>query len=318
MRILSGADIAALVDSAALIAPLEAAMRSVSRRQAELPLRSVTPVGGRNRLGVMPGSLASPAGYGAKLLSLFPDNPAQGRSSHSGVMLIFDVATGLPAACLNAAVLTALRTAAATALATRALARPDAATLALIGCGEQAEAHLHAMRAVRPIGRAIVWGRDPARAAAFARHHGIEAEADIARAVAAADIVCTVTPAMAPLIRPAMLHPGLHINAVGASMPPMQEIAPACLPHLRLFTDYLPSLEAQASEVIAARGDGLIGADHPITEIGAVLDGAPGRADSAEVTMYRSLGIAAQDIAAASFILARAERDGRGVVVAID
>jgi ornithine cyclodeaminase len=251
-------------------------------------------------------------------LSLFPDNPRHGRSSHAGLYLLFDPETGLASACLDAAVLTALRTAAASAVATASLARADAAVLALIGAGEEAVSHLAAMHAVRKLSRVLVWARDPAKAAAFARTHGVETAPSIAAAMAQADIVCTVTNPTTPLVTAEMLRPGLHLNAVGASMPANQEIAPECLPLLRLFIDYQPSLEAQAGEVIEARRRGIIAADHAITEIGEVLRGAaPGRRYDSEITLYRSLGVAAQDLAAAHFILARAEQAQRGTVVAM-
>ncbi|MFT8242513.1 ornithine cyclodeaminase family protein [Roseomonas sp. BN140053] len=315
MRVLSAQDIDSLVSAADLIPAIDAAMRRVSERAVELPLRTVMPLGGKDFLGVMPGRLDDPACYGAKLLSLFPDNPAQGRSSHAGLMLLFDRATGLPRACLDASRLTALRTAAASALATRALSRPDSATLVLLGCGEQAEAHLQALRAVRDIRRVLVWGRDPARAAAFAAANpGVEAVPGVGEAVTAADILCTVTAAASPILFPAMLRPGQHVNAVGASVPTMQEIAPDCLPAVTLFTDYRPSLEAQAGELRDARATGLVAPDHTGTEIGEVLAGKrPGRHGDGEITLYRSLGVAAQDLAAAQLVLERAEAAGRGV-----
>ncbi|MDE2575206.1 MAG: ornithine cyclodeaminase family protein [Rhodospirillales bacterium] len=318
MRILTRRDILAVVDAGALVAPLDEAMRRVSAGQAELPLRRSVNLPGGNRLGVMPGFLAEPAIYGAKLLSLFPENPRHGRSSHAGLMVVFDPATGLARGCLDAAELTALRTAAASAVATRVLARADATHLALIGAGEQAHSHLAAMRAVRPLTRVTVWARDPGKARAFAATYGIDTAPDVAAALASADIVCTVTDSPTPLVQPAMLRPGQHINAVGASIPAKQEIAAACLPLVRLFTDYRPSLEDQAGEVIAARRDGLIGPDHPIAEIGEVLSGTrPGRRDRAEITLYRSLGVAAQDLAAAAFILDRAAAAGIGTVVSM-
>ena len=320
MLVLSGRDIAGLVDVAALIAPIEAAMIEVAAGHAELPLRSMVrlpagnaPVG--NAMGIMGGWLGAPAGHGIKVLSLFPDNPRHGRSSHAGLMLLFDAETGLPSLCMDAAELTALRTAAATAVATRALARADARTLAILGTGEQAGVHVAAMRAVRPIGRILVWGRDADKARAFAARHGAEPAATVAEAVAAADIVVTTTPARAPFLLPGLLRPGQHINAVGASVPSMQEIDAACLPRVRLFTDYIPSMEPQGAEVIAARREGLIGPDYPVGEIGAVLAGGPGRGDDSEITLYRSLGIAAQDLAAAHFILARARARGLGIDV---
>ena len=317
MRILAGADLLALADTAGLIAAIDAAMRRVSERAAELPLRTALPLGGGNALGIMPGSLADPPGYGAKLLSLFPDNPRHGRSSHAGMMILFDAVTGLPRACLEAGHLTAMRTAAASAVATRALARPDAAVLAIIGTGEQAHAHLGAMRAVRPLRRILVWGRNPAMAAGFARvHPEVEIAAGMAEAIAAADIVCTVTAAREAFVTPPMLHPGLHLNAVGASVPTAQEIAADCLPLVELFTDFRPSAEAQAGELREARRRGLMAVDRAPVEIGDVLRGAaPGRSDARAVTLYRSLGIAAQDLAAASFFLARAGAEGVGTEV---
>jgi ornithine cyclodeaminase len=319
MRILNRDDIRALVDVAALVPAMRTAMRRVSEGRTEMPLRHMIPLAGGNRFGIMTGAMRGPDVHGAKLLSLYPDNPAHGRSSHCGVVVIFDAATGLPTLCLDAAELTAMRTAAATAVATDALARPDVTRLALIGCGEQAHVHIAAMRAVRPIGRITVWGRDAAKAAAFARENGTEVAATVAEAVAGADIVCTTTPAATPFLLRDMLRPGLHINAVGASIPVMQEIATDVVPAVTLVTDYRLSLEAQAAEVIAARREGLVPAGHEFAEIGEVLAGTrPGRTDAAEVTLYRSLGVAAQDLAGAQEILARAEAAGRGAVVAWD
>lgn len=312
MRILSGRDIAALTSVAGLIAPMTACMRAVSRREVELPLRSMVRLPGRDMMGMMGGWLGHPPGHGIKVLSLFPDNPSHGRSSHAGLMILFDAKTGLARACLDAAVLTAIRTAAATAMATDILARKDATRLTILGCGEQAAVHIEAMRAIRPITTLMVWGRNPAKAAAFAAAHGATLAPNVADAVAEADIIVTATPATEPFLQAAMLRAGQHIAAVGASIPTMQEIHADCLKRLRLFTDYLPSLEAQASEVIAARRDGF---DPAPVEIGAVLNGAAGRQSDREITMYRSLGVAAQDLAAAHAILGLAEAQGSGIVV---
>ena len=317
MRVLNRADILAVVGVADLIAPVRTAMRRVSEGKTDMPLRSMIGLGDGNRFGIMTGAMREPAVHGAKLLSLYPDNPRFGRSSHSGLMVIFDAETGLPHACIDAAELTALRTAAATAVATDALARADATILAIIGCGEQAHSHIAAMRAIRPIARITVWGRDPARAAAFGRENAVEVAGSVAEAVRGADIVCTTTPSTTPLLLREMLEPGMHVNAVGASIPVMQEIATDIVPVVRLVTDFRPSLEAQAAEVIDARRRGLIAADHPIAEIGEVLNGsAVGRGGAADITLYRSLGVAAQDLAATLFILERAVAAGRGVEVA--
>lgn len=316
MRILSRRDIHGLITTGDLVPVLATAMQRVSERAIEQPMRTQLRFAPRKAMGIMPGYLSDPPAYGIKLLSLFPDNPAQGRSSHAGAMMLFDVKTGLPRACLDASALTALRTAAASALATKVLAREDATVLAVIGCGEQAHAHVEAMRAVRPIGSVRVWGRDPAKAAAFAAQHaGAEAIADIADAIRPADIVCTVTSAQVPLVLPGMLPPGVHLAAAGASRPPAIEIDPGIFAEVSLFTDYLPSLQGEAFEYAQARERGLPGIDDP-TEIGLVLAGTkPGRTSADERTMYRSLGIAAQDLAAASFVVGRAEAQGVGTVV---
>jgi len=316
MRILSGAQVAALVGVADLIEPIAAAMVEVSRGNVEMPLRSMVRLPGQNHMGVMAGHLGQPAGHGVKVLSLYPDNPKFGRSSHSGLFLLFDGETGLPVLCMDAAVLTAIRTAASTAVASRVLARPDSAVLAILGLGEQAHSHVDAMRAVHPIKRIVAWGRDRAKLDAFARDNGVETAASAAEAVEDADIIVTATPAREPFLSLSMLKPGQHVNAVGASVAFMQELAADIVPATRFVTDYRPSLEPQAAEVIAARREGLIAAEHDIPEIGEIIAGAkPGRRSASDITVYRSLGISAQDLAAAHAILARAEKAGVGAVV---
>ncbi len=317
MLVLNGDDIRRLVTIADLIEPIAAAMAGVSRREPQLPLRQAIPLGNADRFGVMPGALGGDKTYGAKLLSLFPGNPERGLSSHAGVMLVFDRASGLPKACLDASVLTALRTAAASAVATRLLARPDARRLAIIGAGEEAEGHVTAMRAVRKLERVVVWSRSRDKTEAFARRLGLSAAPTMAAALAGADIVCTTTSATEAFLSAAMVPAGCHLNAVGGSMPYLRELQPDCVPALGFFTDYRPSLEAQAGEVIDARARGLVPADWQATEIGEVIAGThPGRTSEAQRTVYRSLGVAAQDLAAADFIAQRAAERKLGVDVA--
>ena len=316
MRILNKHDIRALTGVAGLIPGIEAAMCRVSEGKTDMPLRSMIRVGGPNLFGIMTGAMHEPAVHGAKLLSLYPGNPRHGRSSHCGVVVIFANDTGLPIACIDAAELTGIRTAASTAVATRALAREDAEVVAILGCGEQAHTHIAAMRAVRPIKRFVVWGRDAGRAAAFAAENGTEVAGSVAEAVRGADIVCTTTPAAEPFLLKSMLEPGMHINAVGASIPVMQEIATDIVPAVTWVTDYRPSLEAQAAEVIAARREGLVAESERFTEIGEVLNGTkPGRTARDDITLYRSLGVAAQDLASALAILALGEAANQGVSV---
>jgi len=316
MRVISAKDIAALVTISDIIEAVDAVMRVVSERTVNLPIRQVMEIAPGKRLGLMPGAISDPPAFGMKLLSLFAGNPARGLSSHIGVVLLFDMETGLPRACLEASVLTALRTSAASAVATRALAPADIEKLAIIGTGEEAGAHLAAMRAVRSPRRVEVWGRDPEKAAAFAAAHpGVTVAKSVAAALEGAALVCTTTSAREALVLRGMLARGAHLNAAGATRPPTIEIAPDCHAEVTLFADYLPALEEEALDYIQARELGVIPAGTAV-EIGDVLRGAhPGRTSPEERTMYRSLGVAAQDLASAYLVLERAEQAGRGTVV---
>ena len=320
MRVLSNADVAALLPMAEAIEVIDRVMRTVSTGGAELPLRSVVPVGARNMMGVMPGALADPACYGVKIVSLFPENPARGLSGHRGAIVLFEPETGGAVAMMDAGLLTAIRTAAASAVATRALARPESRVLTLIGTGEQAEHHLEAMLAVRPVAELRIVGRRAEKAGAFAAHaaerhpgltitHGTDARA----AVRGADIVCTVTNSPTPVLLGDWLEPGQHLNVVGASIPSKREIDDAVVSRAAVFCDYRPSFFAQAGEIVGMIETGTIGENHLRAEIGEVLSGtAPGRSVPGEITLYRSLGIAAQDLAAAQHVVAAADAAGRG------
>lgn len=322
MIVLSQRDVADLLPMEQAIEVIEGVMRAVSAGEAQLPLRFVVPVGGPNLMGVMSGALAAPLVHGVKLVSLYPGNPARGLSSHRGAVVLFEGETGGAVAMMDAGLLTAIRTAAASAVATRALARPEASVLALVGYGEQAAHHLTAMRAVRPIRRVIVTGRDAGRAGDFARaqrglHPGlaIEATGDIAAAVQAADIVCTVTASASPVVRGDWLKAGQHLNIVGASVATKREVDDAVVDRAAIWVDYRPSALAQAGEIVAAVAAGRLD-PAALPEIGERLAGkAPARRDAAQITAYRSLGIVAQDLAAAAQVLARARAEGRGQAV---
>lgn len=312
LRALSHADIAASATLPELIPVIEAAMRQVSERRVEMPLRFVVPVAPDAAFGVMTGAMAG-AGHGAKLLTLMRREKG---SSHSGALILLDSATGEPAAIMDAGLPTAMRTAAASAVATEALARRDASVLAILGTGEQAEWHITAMRAVRPIRELRIWGRSAQKARALAARHDGRAAESVDAACAGADIVCAATNAATPILRAAQLPAGVHVNAVGASLPSQQEIAPDCHGVCLTVVDYRQSADAQAGELIAAREAGIVSKDAVLPEIGEVLAGeASGRTDAAQRTLYRSLGIIAQDLATASFLLRRAEAKGLGTVL---
>ncbi len=316
LRALSHADIAASAALPALIPVIAATMRQVSERRVEMPLRHVVPLAPGAGFGVMTGAMAG-IGHGAKLLTLMRRETG---SSHAGLLILFEGETGEPVAVMDSGLPTALRTAAASAVATDALARQDAATLAILGTGEQAAWHIEAMGMVRPLREVRVWGRSSDKAAALAqRHEHAHVAATIDEACAGADIICTATSAATPILHAAQLPEGVHVNAVGASIPSFQEIAPECHRVCRTVVDYRPSADAQAGELIAARAAGLVEPERELPEIGEVLSGkVPGRGSERQRTLYRSLGIIAQDLATAHLLLCRAEAAGRGAILDLD
>jgi ornithine cyclodeaminase len=321
MIILSNADVASLLPMATAIEVVESAMIAVSAGKANLPLRSIMDVGEPNKMGIMPGAMSEPPCFGIKLVSLFPRNPAAGYSSHQGAIVLFESEHGSPTAMMNADLLTAIRTAAASAVATRALACHRASTLAIVGYGEQAEHHLEAMLAVRPIREVRVAGRNPEMAEIFAERARLRypevsfnAGSDVQAAVAGAEIICTVTAAAEPILFGDWIAPGTHLNVVGASIPSKREIDEETVAKASVFVDFRPSTFAQAGEVIGGIRSGRISREHVQAEIGEVLARSKrGRRSDDEVTLYRSLGIAAQDLACAAHCQASAQATGAGV-----
>jgi len=317
--VISGADVHRLLPMSDCIPLIENAMRTVSRGGAQLPLRiGVTPTGTQNKLAVMPGYLDEPASMGAKVIAVYPGNARRGLSSHMGVVVLFDVREGVPVAMIDAASITGLRTAAATAVATRTLSPEDACDLAIIGTGEQAAAHLHAISLVRKLRTIRVWGRSRDNAHAFAEREGakvdprIEVSETIRDALVGADMVCTTTASREPIVQGAWIARGSHVNLVGASTAAVREVDDALVKQSSFFVDYRPSALAQAGELLGAMGADA--AKHIRGEIGEVLNGVvPGRTDEFEITVYKSLGIAAQDLAAAQEIYQRAKASGAGV-----
>ncbi|MEH6832279.1 MAG: ornithine cyclodeaminase family protein, partial [Sulfitobacter sp.] len=302
MIILTSEDVAQLLPMPTAIEVIEATMKLVSAGDAELPLRSAIPVGGINKLGIMPGAITAPDAscFGVKLLSLFPDNPKRGLSSHLGAFVLFDAETGEARAMMDASLLTALRTAAASGVATRALAREDACALSIVGYGEQAEHHLDAMCSVREIKTVQIVGRDASKAEAFCEKARAQypeklftASTDVQSAVAHADIVCTVTASPTPILQHAWMPKGCHVNVVGSSVPTMREVDDDLVLSTSIWVDYLPSTLAQAGEIVDLIAAGRFSSDRLMGEIGNVLDGKEaGRTSADQQTVYRSLGVA--------------------------
>jgi len=256
------------------------AMIALSAGETRQLLRSIIPLADGRMFGIMPGALGERAAFGAKLISIYPENFAKGMQSHQGVVLLFDPETGAPVCIAHAGEVTAIRTAAATAVATDALARPDATRLALLGYGEQAETHLRALRHVRPIMAVTVWGRSPERAKAFAERMSAEtglpvvASADAKEAVAEADIVCTLSGAAEPILEGIWVRPGTHLNLVGSSRAGPSEVDNATVVMSRYIADYREGVLAQGAEFLHAKQAGLVDDSHVVGEIGQVLSGA--------------------------------------------
>ncbi|MGC1301261.1 MAG: ornithine cyclodeaminase family protein [Caulobacteraceae bacterium] len=295
----------------------------LSQGVMRLPLRSVVPLSGPDKFGVMPGALAEDGPFGAKLVAVYPGNFDRGLPSHQGIVVLFDPATGAPVCIAHAGEITRVRTAAASAAATDALARPDASRLALLGYGEQAAAHLEAIACVRRLEAVTVWGRSEERARAFAEDAQartglpVEACATAAEAVSRADIVCTVTHARDPILEAAWLPKGVHVNAVGASTPDAAEIDNALVVAGRLIVDHRESALRQGGEIQRAKTAGLVDDACVTGELGQVLSGAiAGRTSAKEITVYKSLGNVSQDLASIDWLYRTAVEQGVGTPLA--
>jgi ornithine cyclodeaminase len=270
----------------------------------------------------MPGYLGEPECFGVKLVSLIPRNKPPQYSSHLGLVLLFEVEHGQPVALLDAAEITAIRTAAVSGLATRLLARADAGDLALLGAGEQARSHLESMLVVRNLRRVRVWARKRDKAAAFAKSESakhkvtIEVAETPREAVTGADLICTVTKAREPILDGEWIAPGAHLNVVGSSVATAAEIDTAAVVRSQFFVDYRSSTITEGGEYLRALRVGAITPEHIRAEIGEVANGSKvGRNSPDEITLYKSLGIAPQDLASAHFVLQRARERGVGQVI---
>jgi ornithine cyclodeaminase/alanine dehydrogenase-like protein (mu-crystallin family) len=323
IRVLRGAEVRQLLPIAECIDLMRTTMAAVSEGRVVLPLRSILVMpGDRGMMGMMPGYLADPECFGVKLVSLIPRNKPPQYSSHLGLVLLFEAEHGQPVALLDAAEITAIRTAAASGLATRLLAREDAGDLALLGAGEQARSHLEAMLSVRSLRRIRVWARDQDKAKLFAEAEGarhkvaIETSQNVREAVAGADIICTTTKSREPILQGDWLAPGVHLNLVGSSIAAAAEIDTPAVVKSRFFVDCRNSTVNEGGEYLRALKAGAITAEHILGEIGEVANGTKaGRRSPLDVTLYKSLGIAPQDLASAHYVLAKARAAGIGQVI---
>ena len=321
MLVISAAEVEALLPMPLAIEAMRRVMVQVSQGRTVLPLRQFMPIpDSLGKLAVMPGYIADPPLFGVKTVAKYAHPPGSPHGSHVGIVQLFDAATGLLIAIIEGGSLTAIRTAAASALATDALARPDATRLAILGTGEQARRHVAAMRAVRPIGHVAIWGRSAANATALARDIDLPATVapTVAAAVADADIICTTTAAPAPILFGAMVRPGTHINLVGSAVPTTAEVDADLVAAAEFYVDRREAALAQAGELRAALAAGAVAPGHIRGEIGEVLLGmVAGRSGADAITVYKSLGVAAQDLAAGHVVVQAARAAGLGREIAL-
>ncbi len=290
------------------------AMVAFSRGETRQLLRSIIPLAEGHLFGIMPGALAENAPFGAKLLSVFHENAAQGRQSHQGLVVLFEPEAGVPVCIAHAGEITAIRTAAASAAATDALARPEARHLAILGTGEQARTHARAISRVRPLQQITIWGRSHDLAHALAQQLGAElnlpvlAATGVQACVSEADVICTVTSAPEPILHGAWVRPGTHVNAVGSSHAGPSEIDNHLVALSRFFADSRQGVLSQGAEFLRAKQAGLIEDTHILGEIGQVFARAvEGRVTPEDITLYKSLGHIVQDLAAAWWLYSQAE-----------
>jgi ornithine cyclodeaminase/alanine dehydrogenase-like protein (mu-crystallin family) len=337
LLVLSAADVHELLGYGECVSAMRTALAGLARGQADQPLRVIIAAASAPGLmGLMPAYLPAPApappappaespgglaAYGLKAITITPGNPAAGLDTHQGVVLLSDGQTGEPLAVLNASAVTEIRTAAVSVLATDVLARPAAGDLAVIGTGVQARSHVLAFSQTRKLRSIRVAGRTPARARAFAAGLGpqggvpVTACASARDAVDGADIIVTATSSGEPVLRREWVRDGAHINAVGACLPQARELDTATMAAAALFADSRDSLVNEAGDYLLAQAEepSAVGPDHFRAELGQVLTGtAAGRVSDAEITVFESLGLAIEDLAAGLVAYRKAAATGAG------
>ena len=319
MLILNQEEVERLLDLPGCMAAMEEALIGLANGQFHLPLRPIVrPPGESSFLGLMPAHRAGHRPlYALKTIAVFPDNPMRGLDPHQGSVTLYEGTSGELLALMNATPITAIRTAAVSGVATRALARGDASELAIVGAGHQAGPHIAAMLEARPFERIRIASRTFESAKRLASEWPIATAVETAEeAVRGADVVCTVTSSPEPVLLGEWLRPGAHVNAVGAGFPDMRELDAAAVANASFFVDRRDSAESESGDYLMALQEGAIADGHIRAELGEVLAGsAPGRTSDEEITVFESLGLAIEDLAAAEYLERKALASGAGVTV---
>jgi ornithine cyclodeaminase/alanine dehydrogenase-like protein (mu-crystallin family) len=317
--ILDDKQVTELLTMPACIKVMETALSGLARGAYQKP------PGAAGLLGLMPAYRADAAGggaFGLKAVAVFNGNPAIGLDSHQGAVLLFSGTTGEPMAVMSGSAITAIRTAAVSGVATKLLARENAEDLAILGSGVQARTHLEAMSIVRPVRRVRVASGSLESARRFAKESAarytfpIEAVATAEQAIRGADIIVTATNASEPVLKREWIADGAHLNVVGSSFPRAREVDTATMAASRLFVDWRESTLNEAGDYLTPAAEGAIGPDHIVAELGEILIGkAQGRATPGEITLFKSLGLATEDLASAEYLYATAKENGAGTWV---
>jgi alanine dehydrogenase len=325
LRILSREDVRQALPLSVAAEAMKGAFAQLSTGQADVPLRVPLDVPRHNGVTLlMPAYLSADDQMAIKIVSVFHDNPAQGLPLIYALVVVVDATTGRPVAVMDGTYLTALRTGATSGAATDLLARQDARTAAIFGAGAQGRTQLEGVCAVRPIQEAWVYDAVPERAAAYATEVSQRLSLPVrvaekpAEAVRRADVICTATTSSSPVFEDVDVRPGTHINAVGAYTPEMQEIPAETVLRARVVIDHYEASLAEAGDLLIPIKQGLMTKDHIYAELGEIAAGLkPGRASSEEITLFKSVGVAVQDVAAAGAVLEAARRLNLGTEVAL-
>jgi len=317
LLVLSEEDVRSLLDMESCIAAMEDVLAALARDELTMPLRFVVRPPAEQLLGLMPAHRGGAAPlFSLKEVVIAPGNSARGLDPHQGAVLLHDGESGVLETVAHASAITEIRTAAVSAVATKLLARPGARRVAILGAGVQARSHAIAMRAVVEDPELRVWSRTPAHAEALALESHAVVCGTVEEALDRAEIVCTCTSSRDPIVRRAWVSPGAHLNAVGSSIPTARELDADLVAGASLFVDRRESTVNESGDYLGAVEEAGIGPEHIRGELGELLIGAAGgRRDDEEVTLFKSLGLAVEDLAAAALCDARARERGVGAEV---
>ncbi|MFQ5639804.1 MAG: ornithine cyclodeaminase family protein [bacterium] len=323
VRILSENDVYNLLPMAECMDVMAETLKTLARGDGVNPLRSLLRFpDGSGILGMMPAYLGDPRTAGIKVVTVMPGNHGTEYDAHQGLVLLFEVEHGCPLALIDASSITAIRTAAVSGVATELLARADAQRLALLGSGVQARTHLEAMLQVRTITDVRIWSPSQNHARDFSEREKskhnltVDVAPSAKAAVVNADIICTATSSRQPVLCADWISPGAHINAVGACLPAARELDTETVMRARLFVDRLESALNEAGDFLIPKKEGAISDNHILGEIGEILLGqVDGRKSDEEITLFKSLGIAVEDLGAAYYVYEKAVKLGVGVSI---